>query len=190
MRAALTFDDGPSARWTPLILDLLNSHAAKATFFVCGQHADHHPEIVLRMHEEGHTVGNHTYTHPRLSTLDARQTHWELDEAQEAIGRICAFPTLWRAPYGDCPDRAIRVGADLGLRHVGWTIDPGDWNQDDPARIADAVISGLFDGAIIDLHDGLPPNGGSGTRSRQPTVDALAVILSEPDVEWVAVEEL
>jgi peptidoglycan/xylan/chitin deacetylase (PgdA/CDA1 family) len=100
-RVALTFDDGPAPPFTGQILDVLRDYRVPATFFVCGQNAERHPELVRRIHAEGHTLGNHTYSHPFLYIQSRQRIAEEIDRTQEVIGRLTGYrPRLFRPPYG------------------------------------------------------------------------------------------
>lgn len=191
MRVALTFDDGPSI-WTAPLLDLLAKHNAKATFFVCGHAVEAYPHLLTRMLAEGHEIGNHSYDHPRFTDLSDEEIVHQLRRTQELIQEHTGYvPIVWRAPYFDMNDRVVEWGEREYLRHVGAMIDPADWRSD-AETIERRVLSPAFkDGAIIDLHDGIPPDGGSGTNTRQPTVDAVARILERnPETEFVTASEI
>ncbi len=175
-----TFDDGPS-EWTPQILDLLAEHNRKATFFVVGSQIEGREGILLRADFEGHAIGNHTWSHPRLTGPDVtRGKIWgELRKTSVAIEAVTGtWPRAWRAPFYATDQRVLAVARSLGLAsHIESDIIPDDWMLDDPEEIARRV---LRDGdGIVTLHDGIPPDGGSErcTASRQPTVDALRLIL-------------
>ena len=188
MRIALTFDDGPS-QWTVPILDLLEQHEAKATFFVCGWAVQKHAFLLRRMVEEGHEVGNHTYKHLRLTDETDDQVENQLRLTSELIESITGEPpTLWRAPYFATDARVTGIANSLGLRHIGATLDPVDWATSDPLVLVDRLAV-CDDGEIVDLHDGVPPDGGTGTKTRQPTVDALAQFLHF-DADFVTVTDL
>lgn len=184
MSLHLTFDDGPS-EWTPLILDLLAEHDVKATFFVIGQHIERNEHIVRRAIEEGHQIGNHTWTHRRLSGLTGSEHQMELRATQHVIVNMFGIePGVWRAPFYDHSTLDKLLCPRLGLwEHMGADIVPEDCFTDDPDQIALRVIAGIpfVDGrpAVVSLHDGIPPDGGSSscTQSRQPTVDAVRLIL-------------
>ena len=180
MTLQLTFDDGPS-EWTPQILDLLAEHDVKATFFVVGSQIEGREGILLRADYDGHAIGNHSWSHPRLT--GPAMTHnriWrELKDTSTAIEAVTGtWPRAWRAPYYATDNRSIAIARGIGLStHVDSDIIPDDWMLTDPAEIAGRV---LRDGdGIVTLHDGIPPDGGSDkcTASRQPTVDALRLIL-------------
>lgn len=188
MRVALTFDDGPS-EWTPGLLDVLAEHQARATFFVLGFNI-RVGELVRQIRLGGHEVGVHGFTHTRLPVAVSPRA--ELSITAELVERFTGEkPTWWRAPHLDTDDRSLRLALELGLEHVGADIDPADWVAPDPRVIADRVFTSISDGAIVLLHDGIPPDGGTGTTSRQPTVDAVRMILQGlPDTEFVTVSEL
>lgn len=179
----LTFDDGPDERWTPQILDLLAEHEVKATFFVVGSQIDGREGIVRRAGYDRHTVGNHTWSHPRLTdpALTVHAVRRELGDTSARIAQVVGKqPPVWRAPYFGVDDRADTIGRDLGMTHIGADIVPDDWRRDDPEEIAERVLAAYAgENPVVCLHDGIPPDGGSThcTKSRQPTVDALRIIL-------------
>ena len=194
---ALTFDDGPSD-WTPAILDLLAEHDARATFFVIGEWAAERPDVVRRMVELGHEVGNHTYTHvPEgdLRDLDDGRIEDELTRASGAIEAAAGRPPrFFRAPAFKKDERVLRVVERLGLVDVGCSVNPEDWRSDvDAEAIAAHVLRGAAPGAIVDLHDGFPPYWGEARRDCTPTVEALREVvpaLHDEDYELVTVAEL
>jgi peptidoglycan/xylan/chitin deacetylase (PgdA/CDA1 family) len=175
---ALTFDDGPS-RWTPLVLDLLREHEARATFFVIGQRAHEHPDLVKRIVAEGHEVGSHTLTHPRLTEIPEDDVRQEITGGLDAIEEVLGErPKLFRAPGFHADRRELAIVEELGLQAVFAHVDPQDWRPErDSHTIFRYVLEGLKPGAIVDLHDGYPPPP---TRSRDdctPTVEALDHLL-------------
>ncbi|MDQ2665669.1 MAG: glycosyltransferase [Gemmatimonadota bacterium] len=136
-RVALTFDDGPDARWTPQILDTLRSRGVKATFFVVGQNVDTHQRLLQRIYDEGHEIGNHTYSHPNLALTTERRARIEIDATSSLIeavlNRRVAF---FRPPYfGDAePSTAPElVPVGIASRRNYWTIglhvDGEDWKE-------------------------------------------------------------
>jgi peptidoglycan/xylan/chitin deacetylase (PgdA/CDA1 family) len=175
---ALTFDDGPSA-WTPLVLDLLREHEVRATFFVIGQRAREHPDLVKRIVAEGHELGSHTLTHPRLTEISDDEIRAEIRGGQDAIAEVLGKPpSLFRAPGFHAGPRELAIVEELGLEAVFAEIDPEDWRPDRTSHtIFSLVLRNLRDGVIVDLHDGYPPPP---TRSRDdctPTVEALDHLL-------------
>lgn len=179
----LTFDDGPSSEWTPQILDLLANHDVQATFFVIGCHIKGRDKILTRACADGHTIGVHAWAHPRLTDLTDDQVDYELHRTREQIYLWTGWaPRVWRAPYYAADARVLRIARSLGLEHVGADVVPDDWMLNDAAVIAERVLEATrnrVDVANVTLHDGIPPGGGSAscTQSRQPTVDALRIIL-------------
>lgn len=171
----LTFDDGPS-KWTPRILDLLRKHQVKATFFLIGETVLKSAWLVREMVVAGHTVGNHTYSHARLTDLDDDAVRDQLSAAQaliEVAGGV--RPTVWRAPMFARDERVDRIADNLGLTHMGADVIPDDWRRETGEEIAALVLS--RQPGVVCLHDGIPPGGGNGTSTRQATVDAVRLIL-------------
>ncbi len=106
------------------------------------------------------------------------EAHAELVACDAVIRLVCGeTPLIWRAPYFSRNEETDRAAASVGLTHVGADIIPDDWRFNDPEQIADRVMRHASPRAVVCLHDGLPPDGGNGTDSRQPTVDALRLIL-------------
>lgn len=183
MTLQLTFDDGPSELWTPQILDLLAEHQAKATFFVVGSQLEGRESIVRRAGYDKHTVGNHTWTHPRLTKATDAEIRSELRDTSRHVEYIVGrSPAVWRAPYFGTDERIDAIAAEFWMAHVGADVVPDDWMRTDADEIADLVLMRAAMGRenpVVCLHDGIPPDGGSSrcTQSRQPTVDAVRIIL-------------
>ena len=168
--AYLTFDDGPDPRWTPMILDVLRRYNAKATFFVIGSAAERYPALLRRVVREGHTLGNHTYSHADLTRLSASAFASEVSRADRAIRRITGKPTrLLRPPYGAANGYTRSLAAGSGHRLVMWDVDPQDWRRSGASVIARTVLRETDNGEVVLLHDG----GGD----RWQTVAALNQIL-------------
>ena len=172
----LTFDDGPAPPFTEQVLDILAQHKVTATFFLCGKNVERHPEIARRIVREGHTIGNHTYSHPFLFFRSSRFIASEIDRAQEAIERITGVrPTLFRPPYGARWFGLMPVLRRRGLKMVMWSVMGFDWKYQTQTIIR-ATTRRLHPGAVILLHDGheQPPPGGVNQSS---TVEALPAII-------------
>lgn len=182
----LTFDDGPS-EWTDPILDLLGQHRAHATFFVIGANIEGNEHILRRIAEDGHRIGNHTFNHPRIDLLRNQRAWAELEKTSDLIEDVTGKePTIWRAPYLQTNKSVDMLAAGLGLTHVSATVHPADW-QDSAVSIAEHVLRRMHDGSIVDLHDGIPPDGGTGSDSRANTVEALGNILADGPANYVTV---
>ena len=178
MKVALTFDDGPS-RWTPLVLDLLREHEARATFFVIGQRVREHPDLAKRIVAEGHELGSHTLTHPRLTEIPEDDVREEITGGLDAIEEVLGErPTLFRAPGFHADQRELAIVQELGLEAVFADVDPQDWRPGrDSHTIFSLVLKALREGVIIDLHDGYPPPPTSSRDDCTPTVEALDHLL-------------
>jgi peptidoglycan-N-acetylglucosamine deacetylase len=197
---ALTFDDGPDPRWTPAILDILKREQVPATFFIVGKNGQAYPDLLRRIVNEGHELGNHTYTHPNLGEMPLQVTELELNATQRLIESDTGRSTvLFRPPYfGDAEadkpqevEPAI-VAQNLGYIMVGLRIDPSDWQLPvTPNQIVNRTISRAIDadpetrGEVILLHDA----GGD----RSATVEALPTLIHELKArgfQFVAVSDL
>jgi peptidoglycan-N-acetylglucosamine deacetylase len=150
---ALTFDDGPSPS-TPAILDILASYRIPATFFQCGVNVLRLPALSRVVREAGHEIGNHSHTHPNFALKSASFIQDDFARAQTAISEaITEPPTLMRPPFGVRWFGFREMQARLKLRSVMWTVIGRDWKLGAPA-IAERVLAGACDGAIVCLHDG------------------------------------
>ena len=153
---ALTFDDGPNASSTPILLDGLKERKVRATFFLIGENVekDENEKIVKRMYEEGHLIGNHTYTHCNLSKLETGEAKKELEQTDTVIEKITGKqPVFVRAPYGELP---VDSEQDLSRIYIGWTLDPLDWMTEDPGAVVKTVVEEINPGDVILLHDCYP----------------------------------
>jgi len=171
---ALTFDDGPDPRFTPQILDLLAEHDVQATFFVTGARAEAYPELLQRIVNEGHIVGNHTYGHPNLvEATDMDVLEAEVQRTEDIINSLVGYRTkLFRAPYGFLYDELLEQLGEMDYTVVGWSVDSLDWQADTPEEIAYNVISNIHPGAIVLMHDGAGDTG-----DRTNTIEALGQII-------------
>ncbi|WP_328836000.1 polysaccharide deacetylase family protein [Streptomyces europaeiscabiei] len=150
----LTFDDGPDPRYTPDILRILRDHDVRAMFFVCGEMAVQHKDLLREMADDGHVVGNHTWSHPLLTTLSRSRVHAEMARTCEIIEKTYGEPPLWfRAPYGAWNRAAFRYGAELGMEPLAWTVDTLDWRTPGAHTIADRVEDGAGPGVVVLSHD-------------------------------------
>lgn len=129
---AITFDDGPNPAITPQLLELLDRYRARATFFLIGRFVRECPDLVREIAARGHTIGNHTETHPNLFWLTAAQQFQELRLCQKAItGVLGTPPVLMRPPFGLRNPFLDRIAREEGLHHVVmWTLLPGDWREE------------------------------------------------------------
>jgi peptidoglycan-N-acetylglucosamine deacetylase len=185
--AALTFDDGPDPTYTPRLLDLLDRHGARATFFMVGAHANRHPALVERVAAAGHAIGNHSWDHPSFARISSRERRRQVRACAHALaphgGR------LFRSPGGHQTPRSVLDVRSLGLDVIGWNVDPRDYTDRSANQLADHVLRELRPGSIVLLHDAICHQPGS---DRTPTIDAVATILQRAAGAWdfVTVPEL
>jgi cellulose synthase/poly-beta-1,6-N-acetylglucosamine synthase-like glycosyltransferase/spore germination protein YaaH/peptidoglycan/xylan/chitin deacetylase (PgdA/CDA1 family) len=188
-KVAITFDDGPDPDWTPKILDVLKQKNAKATFFLIGIQTDKFSGLAKRIYREGHTIGNHTFTHPDVSNISPAYMKVELNLTERLFASMIGVrATLMRPPYAidEEPDttdqvRPLEIPQEMGYITVGNRIDPNDWSDTPHRRSAEEISSyvlahlppckpeDLRCGNIVLLHDG----GGN----RAETVRALPMII-------------
>jgi peptidoglycan/xylan/chitin deacetylase (PgdA/CDA1 family) len=161
-RLALTFDDGPDPVWTPLLLDMLRRHAARATFFVIAPLAMQAPALLARMLTEGHVVGLHCDEHRRHTECDRAWLERDTDRALHRLDRLGVTPRLWRTPWGDTAPWSDDVAHRRNLRIVGWTVDTHDWRGDRASEMFAATAADLGDGAVVLAHDGIGPGARRG----------------------------
>jgi peptidoglycan/xylan/chitin deacetylase (PgdA/CDA1 family) len=174
---ALTFDDGPHPVDTPALLDVLDRHGAKATFFVVGRSAQRHPEILRRMAEAGHAVGNHTWDHCSMPALSGRYRRRQLAWTEETLGDRSAG--LFRPPFGEQSLGARIDVARAGLDVVCWDVVAEDWRDDPPEIMLARVYRGLRRGSIVLLHDTLHTAVDERFRDRSATRAAVEELLVE-----------
>lgn len=154
MKIALTFDDGPDERYTAEILDILAEYGVRATFFVIGSNCERHPELVRREIKEGHEIGNHTYSHPHLSSLNVEGMVAELKKAEDVLKTLSGYrPRLFRPPEGVYSSTVAKAIESLDYIPVLWTVDTCDWKMPSADTIAERVLSCVEPGVIILCHD-------------------------------------
>ena len=176
-KVALTFDDGPDSRWTPQILDTLESRGVNATFFIIGENALRNIPLTRRIMAEGNELGNHTFTHPNLAATPPWLTTLELDATERLIEAITDRRTaLFRPPYfGDAEPTTddelgpVSIANDLGYTTVGLHIDSDDWLEPGVHKIVENVLDARSKGNVVLLHD----SGGD----RSQTVAAIGPLI-------------
>lgn len=203
---ALTIDDGPASPYTAQMLDVLKQYNVKATFFLIGENADRYPNLVRRIWNEGHEIGNHTFTHPNVARLSKGDARLELNTMQRALQSIIGRSTLlFRPPYNADAEptsedevEPIRIATDLGYITVGEFIDPQDWNPFEVqpngsvhTRRAKEMLDSVFQqlgteqGSSILLHDG------GGDRSETvKLIPMLITSLRQKGYQFVTVSQL
>lgn len=179
-KIALTFDDGPHPYYTEQLLDGLKERGAKASFFVLGKQAQAYPDLIKRMQEEGHLVGNHTYSHMQLGKNNREAFKAELVKTSEVLSELTGEEVQYvRPPYGSW-DKGFET--ELMMFPVLWTVDPMDWCSDDVAGIVREVTKKSKENSIILMHD----------EYKSSVTAALQIvdILQEQGYEFVTVDEI
>lgn len=172
---SITFDDGPNPRATPRILEILRRERVSATFFVLGRHVERWPELVRRMAEDGHQLGNHGYFHRKLHRRSPGYVRDDLTRGTEQIVQASGVrPRHFRAPHGFRSPWVTPIAASLGQRTVGWSLGVWDSARPGAGAIATRAVNGMRAGSILLLHDGdgYDPDG-----DRSQTADALPRII-------------
>jgi len=150
---ALTFDDGPGDH-TAALLDALAAKGVHATFFVLGTSVEQHPDVMVRMAAEGHTIGNHSWSHPKLTTLSPDQIAWQLEATRSAVHQLTGVsPTFVRPPYGVSNATVRAVLAEHGSAVVTWDVDTQDWLNRDVEITTARALTDVEPGSIILMHD-------------------------------------
>lgn len=148
---AITFDDGPHSVYTPQLLEGLKRRNVKASFFLMGKNILGNEEIVRRMHEEGHLIGNHTFDHVRLNQLSDTEACSQITKTSNLIYEITGeYPTYVRPPFGEWKEG---LDCSVMMFPVFWDVDPLDWNTQNTEQVVQKVIDSVKDGDIILLHD-------------------------------------
>ena len=179
-RVALTFDDGPNISTTPRLLDGLRERGVKATFFVIGKSADNNRDIIKKMYDDGHLIGNHTNTHCNLAGMSYTDAINEITLVNSVIKDITGMDTEYiRPPFGECGKQLDR---ELNMFKVMWDIDPRDWSVLNTKRVVNYVVSHVEDGDIILLHDIFDTSVDSALQ--------IVDILKAEGYEFVTVDEL
>ena len=178
---ALTFDDGPSGKYTQALLDGLYDRGVTATFLLCGYRMEQYPDITQRIFEEGHEIGLHGYSHKNMLGLSRRDIAAEIMDSTALLPEGCR-PAFLRPPGGCCSDAVRQVAQARGLAILSWSVDPRDWATNDRLAIEKAVLGNIQDGDIVLLHD-------MSESSVQAALDIVDVLLKE-DFEFITVSEL
>lgn len=167
---ALTFDDGPQPPYTDLVLDILERYGVPATFFCVGAYAQAHPELLVRMVEQGHAIGNHTWSHPFLPELTRPQLAEQIERTGDAIAEATGTKArLFRPPYGSRSPEVVGWLGEMDLTTVLWDVAPDDWMMPGTDFISRLVLDETRPGSVVLLHD----SGGD----RSQTVGALSEMI-------------
>lgn len=184
---AITFDDGPNAVYTPQVLKIFAEAGGKATFFMLGEQMDKCPELVKQAFDQGHEVGNHTYTHPKLSGLNRAQCLDEIARNEQMVEALTGVrPRVFRPPYLDYSEETVSILKEKGYPMIGaLNLEALDWELPGVEHILSKSRSCVRNGGILIFHDGF------GDRSQTiEAVEALVFELTAQGFRLVTVSEL
>ena len=184
---AFTFDDGPDPLYTPQVLDIFRKAGGRATFFMVGRMMERHPDIVRAVVDAGHEIGNHTWSHPKLTELDAEARVQELEDMDRLIrNRTGRAPTAFRPPFFDYDEDVAALCGRFGYRVFGAVnTDARDWDMPGVDHIVSSTRASIASGSVLLFHDGF------GDRSQ--TVEAVRILTAELAAQgdrFVTVSEL
>ena len=172
MEIALSFDDGPHPRLTPVILGILQEYGIRATFFMIGENVGYYPNAARAVVEAGHEIGNHTFSHRRFSHLSEAEMKAEIHACEQAISAVSSSPVrLIRPPEGQMNEAVRRAVGALDYRIILWDVDTRDWAHTSPAGIARHILDTVRAGDIILMHDFIGHDS--------PTPEALRLVIPE-----------
>jgi peptidoglycan/xylan/chitin deacetylase (PgdA/CDA1 family) len=190
---ALTFDDGPNEPYTSEILDILDAHGIKATFFVIGKNVELDPETAERMIAEGHVLGNHSYSHNANHALTEYGAK-DLVVAEKAIfDTVGVMPHIYRPPHGKKSPWELEQVEKQGMIEVTWSVSTGELNSPSPPSVAQKIVKETHPGDIILLHDGYGTSHNCSKSDKSLTVETLPLIIEKLQAEgyrFVTVPEL
>jgi peptidoglycan/xylan/chitin deacetylase (PgdA/CDA1 family) len=186
---AMTFDDGPHPTLTPKLLDVLKARRIRATFYVIGSNVKRYPDIVKRMVDEGHELGNHTWSHPFLTSRSKSSVLKELDRTSEVIYQtVKKVPVTMRPPYGALYSSQRRlIHKERDMKTILWSVDPQDWRRPGANVVANRIVGHSHAGAIILSHDIHPgtiramPAALDGVKDKGYRFATVSMILGERD---------
>lgn len=187
---ALTFDDGPDPDVTPRVLDALDALDVRATFFVIGERAQRHPELMRRIVAEGHLVANHSWEHAALPFCASSTIRADLERTQDAIELACGVRPAWfRPPYGLRDPRVLSAARELGMRTSLWSVSPRDWQDPGVDAVVERTLSVIEPGDIVLLHDGSAGRAGGHPDTAQ-ALPRLVQGLRERGYEAIRLDEI
>ena len=188
---ALTYDDGPNDPDTMRLLELLERHGVKATFFMIGRYVRQKPEIARAVAAAGHVIGNHTFTHPNLIFAGANEAGRQFEECEQALSEVVgAHSLLFRPPFGGRTPWVLDVARARGLQTVMWSVTGFDWNPTTAEAIEARVGKHVVGGDVILLHDGGHLQMGADRAATVAATERLITRYKGEGFEFVTVGEM
>ncbi len=188
---ALTYDDGPNDPHTLRLLEVLAKHETRATFFLIGRYVRHRPDIALEILKAGHSVGNHTFTHPLLIFKSDAEIRKELSEGHAVLNdAVGERSNLFRPPFGGRRPAVLRIARELGLEPIMWNVTGYDWNAPSASVIEQKVTKQIRGGDVILLHDGGHKQMGADRSQTVLATERLLTRYKAEGYEFVTVSEM
>ena len=188
---ALTYDDGPNDPHTLRLLEVLEKHGVKATFFMIGRFVRERPEVARAVASAGHVIGNHTFSHPNLIFAGGAETGRQLDQCEQALSDVVGeHSRLFRPPFGGRRPGTLQAVRRRGLVPVMWSITGFDWNPTTPDAIEKRVSKRVRGGDVILLHDGGHLEMGADRSWTVAATDRLITRYKAEGYRFVTVEEM
>ena len=182
-KVAITFDAAWTNQDTGEIIEILNKHSAKATFFIVGDWADKFPDSVKAFYDAGHTIANHSDTHKAFSKCSREEIKTEIENCNQKLEAITGEKvTLFRAPSGDYTNQSIEIAKGLGMYNIQWDCDSLDYTKISVEEICNRVVNGTKNGSIILFHNGV--------ENTAPALDKVLTELSKQGYSFVSVNDL
>jgi polysaccharide deacetylase family sporulation protein PdaB len=186
MMIALTFDDGPHPKITPKILEILEKHDVKATFFMIGENVEYYPNVVRSVVEAGHEIGNHTYSHPHISRINEETLAREISKCDNAVSKLTGIhPKLFRPPEGVIDNVVKVISSTNDYSVILWRVDTRDWAGTSASAIEKNISQNVRSGDIILMHDYISKNCHT-----VEAVERIIPILLKKGYKFVTVSEL
>jgi peptidoglycan/xylan/chitin deacetylase (PgdA/CDA1 family) len=188
---ALTYDDGPNDPHTQRLLEVLARHNVHATFFLIGRYVKQRPDIVREIVKAGHTVGNHTFTHPLLMFKSVQELRSQLENCDRALTDAAGeHSNLFRPPFGGRRPAVLRIARGMGLEPIMWNVTGYDWNATSAEQVERKVVSQVRGGNVILLHDGGHRDFGADRSSTIAATDRLISRYLAEGYEFVTIPEM
>jgi len=188
---ALTYDDGPNDPWTLRLLEVLDRHSVKATFFVLGRFVQQKPQIVRALAAAGHVIANHSWDHPRLIFASNSELRRQVEQTQSAIFDACGLtPSLFRPPYGGRRPGTLSAVRKLGLEPIMWNVTCYDWKATSADKVVAHAQRQIRGGDVILMHDGDQRAMGADRRHTVEASDRLISHYKQEGYEFVTIPEM
>jgi len=190
-KIALTYDDGPNDPHTLRLLKVLAKHEVHATFFMIGRYVQQRPDLAREVVNAGHTVANHTFTHPLLTFQSAAEIRQQLSGCEQALqDAIGPHSNLFRPPFGGRRPAALHIARELGLDPVMWSVTGYDWNAPPAVEIVSKVSQQIAGGDVILLHDGGHKAMGADRSQTVSATDQLITRYKSNGYEFVTIPQM